>query len=153
MIRRSCSTSRSIISSRKKSGHQILWSSIQNYAQLNSYIFYCLLLIIISSVSPLPPQRTVISCHLLFLTIIPVRQEKCLGPHLKSVRKIHYVPVFTLFVTEVNFDSRHSLLKKNSSMQNIRRNCSLLWVGVCFFFFRSLEKALQKEETKKLNCN
>ena len=109
--------------------------------------------------SPLPAQRTVLSCHLLFLTIIPVRQEKCLGPHLKSVRKIRYVPVFTLFVAEVNFDSRHSLLKQNSSMQNFRRNCSLLYVCVFFLFvclfvfFRSLEKALQKEETKKLNCN
>lgn len=149
MIRRSCSTSRSTISSRKKSGHQILWSFIQNYAQLNSYIFYCLLLIIISSVSPLPPQRTVISCHLLFLTIIPVRQEKCLGPHLKSVRKIHYVPVFTLFVAEVNFHSRHSLLKKNSSMQKIRRNCSLLWVGVCvFFFFAHSKKHFKRRKLK-----
>ena len=105
--------------------------------------------------SPLPAQRTVLSCHLLFLTIIPVRQEKCLGPHLKSVRKIRYVPVFTLFVAEVNFDSRHSLLKQNSSMQTFDAIvvcfvCVFFFLFVCLFvfFFRSLEKALQKEETK-----
>lgn len=145
MIRRSCSTSRSTISSRKKSGHQILWSFIQNYAQLNSYIFYCLLLIIISSVSPLPPQRTVISCHLLFLTIIPVRQEKCLGPHLKSVRKIHYVPVFTLFVAEVNFDSRHSLLKKIQACKKFDAIVVCFeWVCVFFFFFSLTRKSTSK---------
>ena len=104
--------------------------------------------------SPLPAQRTVISCHLLFLTIIPVRQEKCLGPHLKSVRKIHYVPVFTLFVAEVNFDSRHSLLKKKFKHAKNSTQLQFALSGcVCVFFFRSLEKALQKEETKKLNCN